>query len=198
MNETPPQDRDFFRLGALQAIHDKMSAGSGAASKFIGGRLFGSIEPPEAQTIRALFPGAPEVASNFMRRVAFEARTTETTLRTGVTRGARSKAIEAGTEGAIPSVRASTGLTVAGALRDALVRSGSEFSTSTADEIAVMFMQGLDNPADLGHLLDALEATQQALISQNRVGSTAAALTGFLTGKAAGSTQATLRENRRN
>jgi len=190
-----PADRDFYRLGAIQSIYDKMSSSSSAASRFFGGRLFGSIEPPEAQAIRALFPDAPEVANDFMRRVAAEARVTETTLRTRVTSGARAlsvQAIEASTEGAIPSVRASTGLTVAGALRDALVRSKGGFSAATADEIAVMFMQGLDDPAQLSHLLDVLQLTQERLIREGRRGSTAAAISGFLAGKGVGEVQSNL------
>ena len=197
MAKLPPNDRDFLRLGYMQSTYDKMSASPQAASKFFGGRLFGSIEPPEAQAIRALFPVAPGVADDFLRRAGVEARVTESTLRTRVAQGARSQsfqAVEAGGEGKILSVRASAGLTVAGGLRDALERSKGGFVNASADEIAVMVMQGLDDPSDLMHLLDVLQSAQERLIRSNRVGSVTAAAAGFTAGRGAGSVQANLQD----
>jgi len=78
-------------------------------------------------------------------------------------------------------------------LRDALERSKGGFVNASADEIAVMVMQGLDDPSDLMHLLDVLQSAQERLIQSNRVGSVAAAATGFAVGRGAGSVQANLR-----
>ena len=81
---------------------------------------------------------------------------------------------------------------VAGALRESIVRSGKGFTEAIADEIAILVSQGLDNPKDLMNLLDLLADTQERLIRDGRVGSTAAALTGFLSGKATGSIDASV------
>ena len=143
-----------------------------------------------AQAIRALFPDAPDVADSFMRRVAAEARITETTLRTRAPARATAQALESSAEGALPAVRATPGVMVAADLRNSIEHSGKSFIEATADEIAILTSQGLDDPADLSQLLDLIADTQERLVREGRVGSTAAAIAGFLSGKATGSIDA--------
>ena len=193
LKKLSPLDADYYRLGYTQSLYEKTISSGKAASSLFGGRLFGSTEPLEAQAIRALFPNAPDVADDFMRRVAAEARITETTLRTNAPARATAQALESGVEGAVlPAVRSTGGVMVAAAMRQSIVRSGKGFTEATADELAILASQGLDDPADLSRLLDLIADTQERLIKDGRVGSTAAAITGFLAGRTSGGIDASI------
>ena len=184
-------ERDFYRLGAAQALYDKVmlpaQEGSDVARRFFGGSLFGRNNL-EAQRIRALFPDAPDVADDLMRQVAGEARVSHTSARA---RGARPKGSgvkegEGVMEGAeLPNVRASAGIAVLAAGRQVAVRARTGWTNDVSDELAILFSKGIDSPSELGTLLEALRASGATLGRR----STAAGRTAVGIGEAAGQIQ---------
>lgn len=163
MDEFLPAERDFYRVGAVQALAEKVMrvtdpAKTDVATRYFGGRLFGGSSL-QARQLRALFPpGAEAVADDLMRMIAAEARISLTAQ--GIIRpaaGGVQQAVQAA-EGTLPSVRATLPLLVGGALRGAAVKAQTRFAHDVADELALLFMKGLDDPNELRVLLESLRA----------------------------------------
>lgn len=169
---------DFYRLGAMQALHEEItgaasrSEGADIARRFFGGRLLQAPDGQDAQRIRALFDD-PEVADDFMRRVVAETRLSRTTEAVGSNRPSGSRAFQNPEnigEGAIPSARMTFLLTALGAARDAAVRGGRKFQAKVSDDLAMFFSRGMDGAQDLDVFLDSLEDFQLRDLAARKFG----------------------------
>jgi hypothetical protein len=158
--------------------------GANIAQRFFGGQLFGQANRIPAQRIRALFPDAPEVADDFMRQVAGEARISHTTGRIA---GARpSRVLQAGEEALegppLPAARAKVSLTLLGAGREAVERARRGWTNEVSDELAVLYSKGLERPGELIAFLESLRAAGATLGRR----STAAGIVTAAAGEAVG------------
>jgi len=164
MHALHPQERDFFRLGAADAISQRVNGASehaDVARQFFGGRLFGGSSA-QGERIRALFPESPEVADDFLRMVAGEARISYTN-RIGRTQpGTTLQQVEQSFEGAAPPVIRGGGLQTGAVLTGAsFLRSGVQrlrmgWTNDVTDELSLLFLKGIDNPNELYTVLDQL------------------------------------------
>lgn len=192
-----PSLADFYRLGAAQSLYET-ATGTAArketadiANRVFGGRIYGA-KNQDALRIQALFPDAPEVAEDFMRQVAAEARLSHTARTAGTSRTGRAlQEFEENVEGTPPGVRMTATLTLLSAMRDAVVKAQRRFRQDVSDDLASMFSRGIDNPAELDLLLDRLSHLETNRLLKQRFGRAArggtAASLGLLTGKVTGS-----------
>jgi len=188
MNGLAPQERDFYRLGAANALYQQVTnvanEGADIARNYFGGRLFGGTSKA-GERIRALFVDAPEVADDFMRMVAAETRISHTSAATrGAVRGSLQAAEEVA-EGSTPVVRGGglvTGavLTAASAGRTGVQRLRGAWLNDVTDELSLLFTKGLNDPRELSTLLDELATIAARNKSKALSGSGLAS--GFLTG----------------
>lgn len=172
INNLPPNIRDFYRIGSAQTLYEQVSPASkqlqDVATKYFGGTLFRKTSL-EGQRIRALFPEAPDVAESFMRKVAAEARVSQTTKQSvGRAVSQRVEQAEDVVEGSIPTVRATAGVAIANIARTGIVRARTGFAQDVSDELSSIMLRGLDDPAELHALLDVLEHTQSKLFRRSK------------------------------
>ena len=188
---------DFYRLGAAQSIYENVtgaasrSEGADIAKRFFGGRLFGG-QNQDALRIQALFPDAPDVAQDFMRQVAAEARISATTRAARTPRGGRAlQEFEEGVEGSVPNVRMTPTLTILGAIQQGITKAQGFFKREVSDEVASLFSRGMDDPAEFDLLLDALEQADIRRLARRRFGREAeaglASALGLISGRITGS-----------
>ena len=170
LKKLPPGQRDFYRIGALQALYERVFARSGApgnaAKRFFGGELFadGGMRSQDARRIRALFGKNEAGADAFMRLVSGEARISYSTGRAlNLPSASVVKAAEQAAEGGIPGVRGTAGVTLLAAVRQKLVEMRDAISSQESDELASLFAKGMTNPLELRALVDDLYGTYAKL-----------------------------------
>lgn len=168
-----PAERDFYRIGAVQSLYEKVFAGGtgprNVAARYFGGRLFGG-RSIEAERIRALFPDAPAAAEAFLRQVAGEARISYTTGRVvRMPRAGIAERAEQATEGNVLPVRGTALVTALSAARGAVVRARSQLSEEVSDELTHLFGKGLNSPTELRALVDDLFGTYAKLEARSQV-----------------------------
>ena len=167
MGEMTPGDRAFARLGYIQNISDQIHNARGRETRdfardFFGANLFGG-KSAEADRIRVLFGDDAAAGEDFMRRLAAEARTSET-ARESIRRAGGSVATEAeeALEGpGLPQVRMNEQMTVVGMARDALVRTRQSFLKNVYDEISLLLAKGIDDPKELEVAARVMEETHR-------------------------------------
>lgn len=169
---------DFYRLGAMQNISERIGGGisknesADVAREIFGGRILRAPEDMDARRIRALFP--TEAASDdFMRRVVAETRLSRTTQAVGSSRpraGSSFQEAEQAAERAIPVGRVNMALNAWNALRTSMIEGSRDFRSQVADDIAVRFSQGLDDPRELDLLIDAIEDAKLRDLAAERFG----------------------------
>jgi len=177
-----PDERDFYRLGAAQNIRDNVMSSAtdpNIASKYFGGNLF-NLKNNANLRIRELFPDSPEVAEDFMRMIAAEARISHTTARvaTGGAKPAGPQVREQVAEGPVPQARASVGLVVFSALRGSLISIKEGFQREVSDELSLIFSRGFDKREALRTLLEGLRLAQGRLLKVRTGRTTRAAVIG--------------------
>lgn len=182
LSELGPAERDFYRLGAAQSLYEKVAASgetTDVAKRFFGGRLYGG-KSLDAERLRALFPDAPDVADDFMRKVAAESRLSVTTGRVArAPRGGLQQQAEM-LEGIPPAVRATPGVMVLAAARSGVIHARTGFTRDVSDELATLFSKGLDDPAELDALLDVLGRVQTKLGKRGSAASRTAVASGMV------------------
>jgi hypothetical protein len=187
---------DFYRLGAAQSLYE-MATGTAAKSegadvaRLFGGRLFGT-QNQDAMRIRALFPDAPDVAEDFMRQVDAQARISHTSRAVGSSRTGRAlQTFEEQVEGSPPRGALTPALFAYSIMRDGITRLQGSFKRDVSDDLASLFSRGIDDPAELDLLFDALDYEQTKRLVRRRFGaqmeSGLAASLGLIGGKVAGS-----------
>lgn len=158
-----PQLRDFYRLGAMQALQKRAMSTTAeipnAARRYFGGRLFGTPNM-DAQRIRALFPDAPEVGNDVMRMIAGEATLSHHFAQSGMAARAGRATVQEGVdlvEGSLPpAVRATPGVMALAAARIGVVRLRQGWSNKVSDDLAVMFAKGLQSTDEVRTFLGVL------------------------------------------
>lgn len=166
MADLAPADRDFFRLGAVRHLNDRMASGTDALEDFAKtlfggdllkfdrtGKFVGRLNGDAARVL-ALFPDNPKGAEDFVRLVAGQANLSKSVGRAvSLPRqvGAQ-KALQAEV-GSIPPVRGSALLNVATAIRKEQVDVVSQLSLPEKKALAELLGHGLQDPADLRVLL---------------------------------------------
>ena len=184
---------DFYRLGAAQSLYETATGAAARSEKadvarrLFGGRLF-AADNQDAQRIRALFPDAPEVAEDFMRKVAAEARISHTARAASRSGTGRSlQQFEEAVEGTPPRGAMTPGLAIYSMLREGIIRAGRNFKMDVSDDIATLFSRGIDDPRELDLMFDALEYQQTQTLLRRKAGRIAqgagAATIGSLAGK---------------
>lgn len=175
LEKLSPNDRDFYRLGATQALYErvmKANERSGTpkdVAAMFGGHLF-ERRTMAADRIRALFPDAPHVADDFMRVAMGEATISYTTRRAiSLPRNLSVDKVEQAVEGSVPSVRGTLGVTLASAARQAVVRTRTKLSQEESDELTQLLSKGLTDPNELRSLVASLYHTYGQLDTRGRV-----------------------------
>lgn len=177
MKGLSPADRDFYRLGALRALHDRLSRNTDPLSD-ISKQLFGAKGlrwddatgeftgklNGDARRLLALFSGSKgtrlqrtQAARDFVRLLAGESTFAKTA---GSTRSLpqnipTQKLIQAST-GTVPPVRAGLGINIASAARQEIARDQIALSQAENNAVAELFTKGLVDPDDLRVLIDDL------------------------------------------
>lgn len=160
-----PAEQDMIRAGYARKAHDVMRTPGAekrnAAQRFFGGEEFGNNI--RAEQIRALFPGNPRGADEFLRFAVGEARVVDAT--SSVVRSAQriAKSPPGVTEGTIP-VRGQLGLSIGSAIANVANRARTSIPQPVADEIAHLATKGLTNPVELEALLRELFVTYGGLV----------------------------------
>jgi hypothetical protein len=161
LQKMSPPERDFYRLGAAQALYERVAAGTSETAnvsrQFFGGRLFGG-KNINADRLRALFIDAPEVADDFMRMVAAEARISHTSTSVATRAGQTGvQELEQAVEGSPPpTVRATFNVMVANIVRAGVVRARTGWGNDVSDHLAVMFAKGITDANELRAMLMVL------------------------------------------
>jgi len=183
-----PGQRDFYRLGAAQTLYEDVMRSpdelKDVARQYFGGTLFGKRDNLVSQRLRALFVDSPEIADDFMRQVAAEARLSHTSRTVGGGMGGRLRQETAeGIEGSVPpGARGTARLFVGQMAIGAINRSRTGWAQDVSDELATLFAKGLDDPNALLSLLDNLEVSGQTLARRAAAGSKVATVTGQIAG----------------
>lgn len=162
-----PVDRDFYRMGAVRALYDRMlhetDPHTDIATKLFGGamtrvddagQVAGRLNN-DALRIKALFGDNKQAAQDFLRVVVGQARlakTTGSTLRLPAKVNAQ-EGVDAVIEN-LPPIRANVGLTLYTAGRQALRSEQVKRSTAENNALAELFGKGLRDPHELEVLLD--------------------------------------------
>lgn len=110
--------------------------------------------------------------------------TTQRVIAGAQPKGGVVQAAESEAEGFLPSVRATQVLFVGGAVRSAVLRARQGFTNEVSDELAILFAEGLDNPAALRTLLNELRFSQRTLERRGLSAMAAAIGLGVIGGKA--------------
>lgn len=161
-----PADRDFFRLGAVRHLNDRMASGTDGLEDFAKtlfggdlmkfdrtGKFIGRLNG-DASRVLALFPENPQGAQDFMRLIAGQANLSKSVGRAvSLPRQVgMQKALQAEV-GNIPPVRGSALLNVATSIRKEQADVVSQLSTTEKKALAELLGKGLQDPADLRVLL---------------------------------------------
>lgn len=192
MKKLSPNDRDFYRMGAVQALYEKVSDApetSNFAARFFGGSLFTekTASNKRSRQLLALFPDAPDAAQEFLRRVTGEARVSFTTK--GVARLPKAVGVEASeqaTEGGVIQARNSMGIALIGAARQAVTRLRSQLSEDESDELTHLFSKGLSDPDEFTALADGLFHVFDRLDRGSKLRTRLVTSTGQIGGRIAG------------
>ena len=170
---------DLYRLGVMQDIVETVRGpiskreSADVAREIFGGRLFREAGDQDALKIRALFD-SDAASDDFMRRVVAETRLSRTATAAGninPTSGSSFQRSVQEAEGALPFGRASIALNAYSMARQAMVTGSVKFRTRVADDMAVMFSHGLDNPKSLDTFIDSLEDFQLRELATKQWGS---------------------------
>lgn len=167
MSEMTPGDRAFARLGYIQDLSDQIHNTRGRETRdfardFFGANLFGG-RSAQAERIKVLFGDDVVAGEDFMRRLAAEARTSET-ARESIRRagGSIAKEAEESLEGPrLPQVRMNEQMTVIGMAREGLVRTRASFLKNVYDEISLLLAKGIDDPRELETAARVMEETHR-------------------------------------
>jgi hypothetical protein len=166
MADLSPADRDFFRLGAVRHLNDRMASGTDAMEDFAktlfggdlmkfdrAGKFVGRLNG-DASRVMALFPEHSQGASDFMRLIAGQANLSKSVGRAvSLPRSiGAEKALQAEV-GSIPPVSGSMIRNVATAIRKEQSNAVSQLSAPEKKALAELLGQGLNDPADLRVLL---------------------------------------------
>lgn len=197
MKRLSPQDRDFYRVGAVRAYYDRMLQNddpkTDIAKKLFGaallsfddaGRQTGRLNN-DARRVLALFHGNKPAANDFLRVVAGQARlakSTGSTLR--LPKNIRTE--EAAEANVASTVGSGLGVTIANTARRSVRSEQAQLSRVENDAISELLGQGLHDPDHLRVVLETikynetrrrsyLSARMQRSIAQ-KVGRTAAEL----------------------
>lgn len=165
-----PADRDFFRLGAVRHLNDRMASGTDALEDFAKtlfggelmkfdrtGRFVGRLNGDAARVL-ALFPENPKAATDFMRLVAGQANLSKSVGRAvSLPRAVGAQKLLQSEVGSVPPVRGNVLLNAASAIRREQADAVSQLSTPEKKALAELLGHGLQSPADLRVLLQQFE-----------------------------------------
>lgn len=184
LSDLTPADRDFFRLGAVRHLNDRMSSGTDGLEDFAKtlfggdlmkfdrtGKFVGRLNG-DASRVLALFPDNPQGASDFMRLIAGQANLSKSVGRAvSLPRAVGAQKALQAEVGSVPPIRGSVMLNVASAIRREQTDVVSQLSTPEKKALAELLGQGLSDPADLRVLLQqfAHHASQRPLNMAARV-----------------------------
>lgn len=178
MADLSPADRDFFRLGAVRHLNDRMASGTDGLEDFAktlfggdlmkfdrNGKFVGRLNG-DASRVLSLFPDNPQGASDFMRLIAGQANLSKSVGRAvSLPRAVGAQKALQAEVGSVPPVRGSALLNVASAIRQEQANAVSQLSLPEKKALAELLGRGLSDPADLRVLLQQFQhlSTQKPL-----------------------------------
>lgn len=170
MKSMSASERNFFRIGATRAVYERVLANKDpqrdVARDIFGGAMLlfddsgkqvGRLNG-DARRVLALFGGDEAAAKDFLRRIAGEARMSQTVSRAvRLPKQVSTQKLTEADVGQMANIRGGMGTTVASVGRQVVQRERLQLSADENRVLTNLISKGLDDPDDLRVLMETLD-----------------------------------------
>jgi hypothetical protein len=170
MKSMSASERNFFRIGATRAVYERVLATKDlqrdVARDIFGGAMLlfddtgkqvGRLNG-DARRVLALFGGNEAAAKDFLRRIAGEARMSQTVSRAvRLPKQVSTQKLTEADVGQMANIRGGMGTTVASVGRQVVQRERLQLSADENRVLTNLISKGLDDPDDLRVLMETLD-----------------------------------------